>query len=459
MSVFTLNESSFFGRASQNTLSIFLNFNENSHGKMESEVEHKVRHILGIQTPERLNTHIKRDDWDDVIRDYSDQVIALDTSKKQYDLFILYLSGFFHELRHAHDLMATCYGQDILFTLANSYQNSAAILNELKDWQVKTGQPIPVPLPSTDNWAGLSQDARTVCIRYKERISEIQKYQTPLDRPASLSITDLLETSAVNAQIEFIHDILGREAAEHCYALIAKSPAAKKYLKCRTSVVDHLSADGITGIETKAINYIIWASLMAMKPNKGNMSLSIHPCIIFQGIVECLSRKSGYVGIEETSTAIKTFCNEWGLILPMEMAKYYSSISEKRLASIPKDSNSLLAKSFEGLRDSFQLMQNIIEELPDLYFNLNHYPWAIRDGYLPSVLVRTRSSSSNHDYLTSGIRTLNHDDWILLDVLGSTMHILTYGFGSLDDNDYEQTIISAIQNSRDHKFFFHDSFF
>ncbi|MCF3630430.1 hypothetical protein RJ527_04175 [Thalassospiraceae bacterium LMO-SO8] len=459
MTVLTLNESAFLGRATQDTLAVAISFDANQAGRVDPETERAIRHVTFLSRPEDNPEQFARNDWDEVVRDHSERILRQNPSRRQHDLFLMYLSGYFHELRHAHDLLGSCCGQDILFLLANCYQNTAYLLNDLKKWQVATGKDIPVPLPPAEQFEALSPDSVTILNKYRNTVENFRGFQRPFGAPYWLTPVDLLEASACNAQLTVLHELFGAENTFRVTELIARSPAANRYLRARNSVADYLASKGFTQVHSDALTYIIWSSLMALKPHGQSMADGLNPVIAFEGIVEVASRHPDVLHLEDAIKAVDAFCSEWDLMTPLEMGEYFTANMDRRLQSKTGGGYEEIRKAHEGLRASFELMLQTVTRHPNGFTNLNMYPWAIVNSALPSVLVRTYSNGEMHDYLSPGVAHLSAKQWTLLDILGCGLRVLSEGFGALGDSNHENMIMEALRNQEDHTFRFRDTFF
>lgn len=459
MKIFTLHESSSIGRITLDTLSIMIDFDSDALGNICPITERAVRHLTGLVRPEDNLKPLKWNDWDTTIRAYSDEIMNFDSSGEQHDIFLLYISGFIHEIRHAHDLLSTCYGQYMLFSLMNCYQNVNILLGDLKDWQISTQKPIPIPLQESNGNIELSSESWMVINQYREIIKDLKGYHQPLDTPYWLTPNDILETSACNTQLAFLNEMFGTDQSFKIMTQIASSAKADNYLRARNTTLDYLSSCGVNRIKDEAINYLVWASLMMLTPRGEKMSKALHPVISFEGFVEQLGRDSKNIGIDEAIVAVKGFCDEWGLQYPSEMAKYYERHMSNNISKLPDGTPDQILQCHLGLKKSFLKLQTVIDNYPKSYFDGQAYPWTLISNLLPSVFVRTRSDGNMSDFLSAGEDILTSQDWSFLDATGSIMRILSEGFGSLADSKLETTILNTLSKDRDHNYKFTDGFF
>lgn len=458
MNLFTLNESASLGRTTQDTLSITIDFDAAQLGGVELQTEKAIRHVIGLARPEHNAEPIEWSEWDETIRRYSDQILQADSTGKQHDLYLLFVSGFIHEMRHAHDLLASCYGQDFLFLALNCYQNVPALLENLKLWQVSQKKAIPVPLPI--EFEVLSPDSQRIVKRYREIIESMRQAQLPLGSPSWLTPIDILETSACNAQLGFLNEVFGPEHTFRVAQYIALSPTANKYLRARNSVADYLSSRGFNkGVMNEALNYLVWASLMLLVPKDRSKAKGLNPSIAFEAFVEQLGRKQHKLGVEEAAEAVVAFCEAWGLKTPKEMGSHFQDLTRQRLDSIPVNSLKVIRESHIGLSESFVRMQQFIEQHPASYFNSGAYSWGIIGGNFPAVLVRTRAARRMDDFVSPGMPTLSYENLGFMDAMGCTLRVLCEGFGALGDDELESMIFDLLRNSSDHSFDFKDTFF
>ena len=469
MSLLTLSEFSALGHITQDTLAITLDFDSVGLGKVKPYTEKAIRHVLGLWRPADDLRPISAKDWDAVFRDYATKIASEDKTGVQRDLYLLFVSGYIHEVRHAHDLLATCYGQNQLFRLLNCYQNIHYIFFRLREWQTKTGNEIPIPLPDSFEF---DESAMNVVKKYRSVISEIRDLQIPKGTSGWLTATDVLEISACNAQLSFLIEMFGYEEAFRVTQLIAMSPNAHRYLRARSVVHDYTQTMGIReGVSSAALSYIAWASLMLLGQKDTFIVNGLNPAIAFEGILEKAIQTKKKIETSVAMNAVSSFCSEWQLRSPKEMQDAYTRLAEKRIddlsskakyaltgRSVEVDKNENLANHV-GFLKAFTHMKQLIEGTPNYYFDMSLYPWGLVSEVFPSVLVRTRSNGISTDFLSGGINLISYDNLSSIDFSGCSLRVLSEGFGSLSDSRAENDLFASLRSSSGFNYRFKDSFF
>lgn len=460
MNCFTLNEFASLGRITHDTLSVTIDFDGSQLGKMAPLTERAIRHVIGLSRPDEGVSEIKWEEWDTIMRQYSKQIMADDPSGKQHTLYLLYVSGFIHEMRHAHDLLGSCYGQEVLFLLLNSYQNVPFVIEDLKQRQKATGRPISLPLVLGRD-QGLDATSEQVVRRYRESISRIQHLQDSEGNFTVVTVVDLLEMSACNSQLSFLSEVFGHEATFEVSCQIALSPGADKYLRTRNNVIDYMHSRGIqSGSVTDMLNYLVWASLMRVGPDGQQMSEGVSPSILFEAYIQKVVDRGNDASVEEARVSVNEVCIEWGLRTPREMYEHYLSVMGKRLESFPLEGDPLNRhECYRGLRQAFIRMNEVMQHKTDGYFTGSLYPWLLIGGNFPLVLVRTCSKGALEDFTSPGMEILTYDNWTSMDINGSILRVLSQGFGSLGDPVFENMVMDMLRKREDHNFEFRDSLF
>ena len=158
------------GRTAFDSVTVHLNLRPGALGTPLPEVIAAVRRLLGLRLPGDDGENLAWQDFDTEARNCYERIKAIDPTHGQLRLFLAYLSSYFHELRHAHDLSLTAYGLDVLFLLLNVYQNLPALLSALAEWQAAHPEKL-IPLPLRGHEAllpGLSKDTTGLLYKFAE---------------------------------------------------------------------------------------------------------------------------------------------------------------------------------------------------------------------------------------------------------------------------------------------------
>src|SRR5262245_9477075 len=124
-----------------------MDLDEGPFGAIKPKVALAIRKLTGITLGEPDFLPAAFDDYYDIARDEYARLHRYDPSWRDGLTLLTYVSTFFHELRHVHDLMTSKYGQELVFRHLNLYQNGFVILNALWAWQSENpAGTIPLPI-------------------------------------------------------------------------------------------------------------------------------------------------------------------------------------------------------------------------------------------------------------------------------------------------------------------------
>jgi hypothetical protein len=118
-------------------------------------------------------------------------------------MFVACFSSFFHELRQAHDLLGSTFGQQSFAVNFNLYRYAPVLLAGLADW--RDAQPprrIPFPLTAAiEELTGVSDDVLMLTRRFASADERFRGFVTEgEDSSDGHTLIHLVEASATNAQ-------------------------------------------------------------------------------------------------------------------------------------------------------------------------------------------------------------------------------------------------------------------
>jgi hypothetical protein len=469
VSLFTLNEASAFGQLTHDSLAISINLDQNGLATPELYTATAIRHLLGLLMPSDDLQPIAWDQFDRVAKEYDHAITERDPSGRQRLVFHAYLSGYFHELRHAHDLLGTVYGQEVLFQLLNCYQNAPALLGALASWQLKNpSRRVPIPLHKyVDELPDLPNEIVNLVRRYEEVYDSIRRFQAaPRAMYSLLDIVHLLETSATNTQLAFLNDIFGPEATFDLTSMIAESARSRLYLQARNEIRDIILSRRFVGANLSAvINYLVWCALMGMTPRGRKLSEGPSPVVVFEALIEHLLSTSREWDLESARAGVQDFCVTWDLHTPQEMRDRYADIMKKRAASFAASEGiggerdlGVFGECYPAVIEAHERIQGLIESNSDLHFKGETYVWAVLAGNYPSVLLRVRHQGQVHDFVSRGEECLQPHQWVMMDLLSMAARMMIMGFGTTGDHPLEEHLFDllTVDGWNGHRFQFED---
>lgn len=423
MSLLPLHSSSAFGTTIQDNLTILIDLDNSALGPTSEKVSSAVRHLCGIKFPNDEFESLNLDNFYEIAKDYYRQIKHLDPTGRQLLSFLSYLSGYYHELRHAHDLLATTYGQGLLHDTFDCYQNFPSVMTALSNWLSEDeGRRIPIPLSENlDLLADLPEDLKKLMSHYSKIRSNITGFQHPQRAsPAGLTTIHLLECSAFDIQIDFIHDVFGDEAVFVLTEFVQRGQRSRVYLQIRNELAETFYARGFRGWGLGTIiNYLLWSSLVGttfpgQKVNEGPNSV-----ILCEALVEHVIRNAVEMELPVIRKLVQDFFDYWGFLTTEQMISRVNQELVKRVAKLEKAWKRLgeegiqldFVKAYESFANAYSRMNQWIEGNPMAYFGQRNYVWCVMGGLLPSVHLKVKLNGSVYDFMSKGYEIIPFDAW------------------------------------------------
>jgi hypothetical protein len=400
-----------------------------------------------ITLPGETVSPVTTDNFYETIQQYYAQFLRDDSSGRAARIFLCYFSSYFHELRHVHDLLGSRVGQMTFYNAFRVFQNLPVLLNHLWDWQ--KGHPdgrIPLPLaPWIDLVPELPEDVQKIFSEWGKS-GEMSRVFHTVDEysPGSLTVAHLLETSAVNAQLDFVHDTLGDAAVFDLTQFIEKEGNAARYLQVRNEIQEAFEDVGYKGIGVgDLVNYLIWVALNQTAPADGAGNF-ISPVRYFEFITEEVIGRipaGSELEMRDLQTAVNEVCDDWGLANPVEMR----SETEQRLnrhlqrlsAANTAVGNADGARLLESMIRQYGVIHDLATKTPAL-MGQRIYVWALLYGQFPSIHVKLFCDGIAHDFMTNGDEIVSAEDWIESAAWGGTLCLLADGMGNTHPEFFEQ---------------------
>lgn len=448
MSLSPLYSSSAYGITSPDNLSLLINLDYSSLGPTPKLVANAVRHLCGLLFPDENLKPIPFDNYYEIATEYYQQIAMSDPTGRNLMIFLSYFSTYFHEIRHVHDLLSTAYGQTILFSNFNFYQNVPVLLNALHTWQTKNPQnliPIPI-LGNLELLTGLPEDILQLINKYPGMHESLNNIEQTGALYSNLSVTHLLECSATISQLELIGDVFGHDAVldfikyiqtgNHSHSKldiqISKSvDTLRLYLHIINEFYEVFEAKGFHGNIGTAIRYICWCSLFGATFHDKPRTEGISVMAFYEALVEYTIRKAESVELHHIQDIVDDFCRKWGLMTPKEMALRTGIERENILNKLEKtwqsrdDLDFSFIHCYRGFTKGYNDMCKTIIDFPESYFE--NYAWAVMYGVLPSVRVLVKVDNSVYTFMSSGYGILEPDDWEDVAQLSITLKLLLNG--------------------------------
>jgi hypothetical protein len=331
-------------------------------------------------------------------------------------------------LRHAHDLVSTTYGQDLLFNRFNLYQNLPFILSKMADY-VSLGPNRKVGLPISSDNAFIdfaSPEIGEITTRFRKFNDNLAAFNNPkIASNLRFSVRDILEASAIGTQLDFVFDMFGKETHDRFYMFISRSRGAATYLRMLTNFSERLEDAGFRGYGGGAAHgQVIWYALNGSTSRGRLVQDVLSSVVLYEALVEQLignvARKGNDTTIREwVSQSCSEFFEDWGLLQADEM----SARTAKRVSDRAARAKRAVEEAFgdaemqPGLKvveynaSLYQKMSSDILSSDTEFFSQRTYVAQTVLGRYPAVAVKVKSDQVLHDFLSVGYTDL---DFVLL---------------------------------------------
>src|SRR5215213_366167 len=432
MSFSPLYSSSAFGVTTPDSLTLLINLDNSIFGPTSPEVAAAVSHLCGFYEAGEKRKPIPADDYHQVARDYYEGLLRADPSGVQSLSLLCYVSAYYHELRHVHDLMSTAYGQTVLFTYLNYYQNMPALVTELTRWQERyPTRSIKLPLGShLSEMKDIDDDIRKLILQFPKLHGTIDNLDPAGDGfHGRLTARHLLECSATNAQTSLVSDVFGDEAHTRLIEFISEGAAAQAYWQINSDMLEAFYAKGFRGRGLgKLISYLAWCALFGGIQGGEQTGDGVSIVNFYHALVEHVVHHIDVIDFESVRSLVDGFCDAWGLQTPAGNVKATRADLESRAQRMEKawhDSGASeigapLVAAYKKIVGAFVDINEVIAEMPEQYFG--NYFWLVSSGILPSAHLFVKREGKLLHGLSSGTELLPVDTW---DYIAHTASVLT----------------------------------
>lgn len=407
-------------------------------------VSDQVKRFCGLQLPEDNLPVVKLESYYDECIGAREK-IRRDCAEPDADIqFISYLSGYFHELRHAHDLLSTTYGQDLFFNRLNLYQNVPFMLSKAADFlEEYPDSKIGLPVLSDKKFMEFASPHIVEITSRSQKLSEnLAAFNIPkIASNQRISVRDLLEASAVGVQLDFVFDMFGQDALDKLYSFIARSSGSDTYLRLIDDFTKQLSAAGFRGYGGGAAHgQVIWYALNG-STSPGHLVQDGLSCVVlYEALVENLvrscDRKSRDISVYEwVDQCCSEFFDDWGLYQAKEMvdrtAVRLSERAERVKLKYQEGGGSL--KKHPGpevlkyTSETYEKLTAGILTSGSNFFSQREYVAHTIAGLYPAVVFKVKSNQSVHDFLSLGYSGLGFDLLNEVNIMSMLFDILLSG--------------------------------
>lgn len=467
MSLTPLYSASAFGVTTPDNLMLLINLDESALGPTAPQVAKAVRHLCGLLFKDEELKPIPLDNYYEVAKNYYEECLRADPMGRQALSLLAYVSAYFHEIRHVHDLLSTAYGQAVLLKNFKFYLNVPSLIGALAEWQGQaTGRVVPLPLAQTAaEVQGLPGDINTLLTLYPAEQLEIAALQEPsYGFHGGLTVTHLLECIAANIQLSFVNDVFGSDALAQLSEFIQSGPASRTYLQMSNDLIESFRAKNFRGSGVGTlINYLAWCALQGTTRPGHKRSEGMSPVILYEALAEHIIRKAGELTLPAIRDLVLDFCRQWDLQPPDEMVTRVQLDLETPAAKLEAalrgqaDSAGFrvqLAADYKRLVHAYAGLTGWIMAHPEEYFG--NYVWAVMYGVLPSVRVLFKMNGAYWYNVSPGYELIPLESWDRVSYASTTMTFLlegrsdspTFPFSFMEDDTFKHLTAEEINGVR-----------
>lgn len=433
-----LASSASFGQALTDSLIIYLDLDQSGLGPTPPEVGAAVCRLLGLTDPDRTTRADAKSTDDIYAAAHADleRFQREDPSGRAALIFVAYVSTFFHEARHVHDLLSTGFGLDLLAAQFNYYQNALPLAVHLREWQTDTSERVPVPIPA-DHPAIRSWVPQAVHLveRYRSLGSRMERAGAP-DRGiyAWMSNIHLLEASAGVVQLDITHDLFGDNGVVLFDTLVRKGASARKYMWLISDFGELMEKRSKAREKIgRMMAFLLWTSLQGTRRHSSEAELS--PVAVFHAMADFVSRRAGgAIDVSQIQSLLDEFCMLWKLPLPAvtlaanrERLQTRTDKFVEGWHAIDAEAPALFADVFVGLGDTYLRLTEQIQAAPEVYFVGRFYSHALLMGYLPALRIDFKLGDSIHTAFTPGQPCLDPAVWDKAALYSALLSVLIKG--------------------------------
>ncbi|NIF80981.1 hypothetical protein F3J20_26980 [Paraburkholderia sp. Cy-641] len=442
-----------FAKALTDSLAIYIDFDRLGLESTPAAVSQAVQRLLGLHGPDETLRSESR--FNEAARDYFEHFKKIDPSDRTVGIFLAYLSCFFHEARHSHDLMSTIVGQRILRQYFVHYKNVPKLQRKLKDWQSRNAsQPIPLPLSRhAPSMNGIDQDVLEFVSKYTELDSLLDKAGVVGSGVYSwVGVKHLLEASAVLVQLEVVYDLFGGEAYEILWKLIHGGPNARTYTWLINGVAEDLLLTGKFAGRHGAgsvMNYLLWVALQGNARTVEGKEVEVSAGALYFALIEHVLRNgSGTIDVAEAHQHAASFLAEWGFHdLNSMLDGFHQRASqrlERSLTNITVATDHLFNVVETQLLDSFLPFCHSILADPEAYFSGRRYTTSLISGELPGIPIYFKANGEVFQSFTPGEKPISRESAENMIAFSSMIRLLVNGRRSAGLPFVEDTCFEAL---------------
>jgi hypothetical protein len=282
---------------------------------------------------------------------------------------------------------------------------------------------------------------------YNSRRDDIRAFTNPSNSsPAELSVTHLLEGSAVEIQLAILHLFFGEEAVLRFINFVRQGNNSSFYLAIRADISEELYSKGDMSLDmAELVTYLTRCSLLGTTFPHAKLAESPNSATLYEALVEHVLRRSGDLPKVGLQGVVDEFYHSWGFLTPEEVTSRFAAVTERRLEDGKKKLGQLgsssgqdvFIRAYEHFAATFLRMNAWIKDTNLQYFNGLGYLDAYVQGLLPSVHIKVKVNDKMHDFMSRGYDTIPFDSWNFVTSMSTTFAMLVDGRCTTPSLDFE----------------------
>ena len=428
----SLYASGALGSTLQESMTILLDLDHFGDRRVPDDVAAAVAHVTGFRLPGEKLPAINFDNFDTTARDYFNK-IETHHGEEMAAVYVAFVTGYFHEMRHAHDLLSTKYGLDLLSSTFNLYRNTPELLMGLERWCTEDQRRF-VPLPIGKVRDDYPETVRGILVRHQKLDERLRGFMSDVGDPVgAYTVMHLLEASATVTQLGIAQEIFGYEGIGLLRDLIAGSSQGAYYLNVFEDVLERVGArESNQSAVGPPILLMLWCALQITTFPGRPDSEGPSPSVMFEELCEQFIRKTA----RDEPLSIGLFDDAfrgWGLMTPAEVVERTKSEYRERAKQVRKQyeeaglGTDLFSDGFTQFVDTHAYFTKIISENARAFFDPSIYVWMYVKGLLPAVHVKLHYRGEVNDFMSFGATTIAAEQWGTLAAMSTAFNIVMRG--------------------------------
>jgi len=412
------------GATLQDSMTIMLDLDQYQGRPVPEDIAAHVRHFWGLDGSPMFSGDPR------AIFDSIERKHGLDGA----GMYVAFVTGLLHEIRHVHDLLATgstLENFDLSYVLFRDVTRQCAILRRWLDED--PARAVPLPLGSCQEDSGLPEEVLEFVRVWRLARARLDA-DAALTGPSFEGITarHLLETAAIHAQFEFAEQLFGQDGPRILRRLVYDGGKARDYLDHRDDLVRRMRPKGWSSRDIAFVSsFVIWSALQRAVP-KTMSEEAPEVMTLYHVFLEEVLAKAKVPTAKEVRAVIRNFCHATGLLDPIETAEVHVRLAKRRAVGMGIDPDAAptdARATTTPYRRAYEDMIAHIDRRPDDFFDPLGYIHGVNEGKWPAPFLTVRHGGRIDEIFLAGKRIIPASDWSAMAASSGMFNILMHGHG------------------------------